>query len=56
MMNGIIKFRQTHNPNTVKGVHYTLSKVMVSAGQLDKAKEMATKSLDGTCSLTHFSF
>ncbi|KAJ3356693.1 Zinc finger MYND domain-containing protein 12 [Kappamyces sp. JEL0680] len=47
MLNGIIKYRLHNHPTTVKGAHYTLAKVLHSAGQLEKAREMANRALEG---------
>ncbi|KAJ3307146.1 Zinc finger MYND domain-containing protein 12 [Kappamyces sp. JEL0829] len=46
MLNGIIKYRLHNHPTTVKGAHYTLAKVLHSAGQLEKAREMANRALE----------
>ena len=48
MLSAIIKFRTTHSPNTVKNATFTLAKVHYSASQIEKAKDLGNKALDGT--------
>lgn len=48
MLSAILKFRQTNNPNAVKNAVFTLAKIHLSAGQVDRARELGGRALEGT--------
>lgn len=54
MVSSIIKYRSTYTPNTVKNATFTLAKIYLSAGQLDKAKDWGNRALDGKSHYLHF--